>query len=152
MVEGQPICKWTTFEQRDKIPTLIASNATRGGVGHHLGLQQEETREIESDRRWIGDALHDDAGAGGVQGIENIVERRGERMNVFAVEGRDGRVELGEHGVSHFVAGALDTAQLRNLRVDVLVAGEKIDHDTGTSDQILRHLGRTYRKKSYPSG
>ena len=116
-----------------------------------LSLLQNQAGQIERGRRWICNAIHQNASAGGVKEIQYIVEGRGECVNILAIERRDeGLVQLGEDVMSDFVARTFDTTEFSNFGLDVFVIGEKIHHDAGAGDQVLGRLGEHLEESIIP--
>src|SRR5438034_5037528 len=112
-----------------------------------LTLQEDDSSQLGCGGRGLGDLVHGDPGSGGVDQVENVVERRGKLMNVFAVKRRNEcLIELGQYGMRQVITHVFDPADFLDLSRDLVVVGEQICQNTSSSDQIVRHFGEHCEK------
>src|SRR5579859_4429725 len=89
-----------------------------------------------------GDLVHDQADAGGVDEVEDVVERGGQAVNVFAIErGNEGLVELGEDVMGHVVTAVLNVLELADAVVDVVEVLEGLLEQAGAVAEVAGHFG-----------
>ena len=96
----------------------------------------------------IGNPVHHESCSGSVDEIENIVQRRRQLMDIFAVEGSDERlVEFGQDGVRKFIAVTFNAADAFDLLLHVAVVGKEIDQGLRPGNQVVGHCGE-HREKT----
>src|ERR1700693_3024801 len=105
-----------------------------------LALLHDNRGQLSSCRRRGRDAIHHYAGPGSINEIESIIKLGRQLVNVFAIEWRDKcLVELGQDGMSEFIALPFDTANLIDLLSDIVIVRKKIDQGAGPGNEIVGH-------------
>ncbi len=79
------------------------------------------------------------AAGGGVHEVENVIQRRAQRMDIFPVEGRnEGAVQLLHQGVGKLIALVFQEFDFRNLLFDLLVVLKHGDQHLGGFVNVFR--------------
>ena len=104
-------------------------------------LFQDDSGQYLGRRRRLGDLVGQQAVTGAEDEIEDVIERRGQQVNVFAVEGRDeGLVQLDQDAVRHVVAAVLDLLDLLHGsgHLLIVVVVQQVGQDLRTLDHVVR--------------
>ena len=110
-------------------------------------LLYDDLRQVGSSGRGRGDFIHHQAHTGGINKIQNVIQRRCKPIDVLTVERRnEGLIELGKHVVGHLVATVLDVFELLDAAVNVLKIIEDFLEQTRAFGEIADHLGEDVKK------
>src|SRR5579864_1207598 len=120
---------------------------TSQGVSKLVSLFYHQASKQRGSRRSAGDLIHHKADAGGIDEVENVIERGSQTVDVFAIERSDeGLVKLGENIVRHVVAAMLNVLELLDARINVLKVFQHLFEQTGAITQIAGHFGEHVEK------
>ena len=108
-------------------------------VHDDLRSVQDHLGELLRSGRDLLDFVSDESAGGGVNKVENVIERRAQRMDIFPVErGNERPVQLLHQGVGKLIALVLQEFDFRNLLFDLLVVLEQGHQHRGSFVNVFR--------------
>src|ERR1035438_7032277 len=122
------------------------------GLSQFLGLSEDDVGKYLGRRRGLGDLVGQQPIAGGEDEVEDVIERRGKKVNVLAIKRGDERlVELDQDAVRHLIAAMLDGSNPGNSgrHLLVVVVVKQVRQRPGPFDNIVCDVGKQFKKLSF---